>query len=83
MKLQHGADPRLFAQEGALLEASEEVWRVMNKQKVIKAELARRIGCSRAHVTEVLNGTRNMTLRTLSDLANALGYEVKIKLVPK
>jgi len=79
----HGADPKLFAQEGLLLEASEEIWRVMNKQKVIKAELARRVGCSSAHVTMTLDGTRNMTLRTLADFAGALGYEVRVKLRPK
>ena len=79
-KFLHGQDPRLFAQEGLLVAASEEVWRVMNQQDVNQAELARRIGCSTAHVSMVLRGTRNLTLRTLADLADALGYEVSVKL---
>jgi antitoxin component HigA of HigAB toxin-antitoxin module len=80
VKTWHGQDPRLFAQEGLLLAASEEVWRIMNKRGINKYQLAQRMGCSRAHVTMVLNGTRNMTLRTLADLAHALGYEVNVKL---
>lgn len=82
-RLLHGQDPKLFAQEGLLVDASEEVWRAMNKEGLNKSQLADRIGCSRAHVTMVLNGTRNMTLRTLSDLADALGCEVRVKLLPK
>ena len=83
VKIIHAQNPKLFAQEGLLVDACEEIWHVMNKQGVTKAELAKRIGCSRAHVTMVLNGTRNMTLRTLADLAGALGYQPKIRLVPK
>lgn len=76
----HDGDPKLFAQEGLLCAATEEIWRVMNQQGVNKYQLSKRLGCSKAHVTMVLNGTRNMTLRTLSDLAGALGYEVTVKL---
>ena len=76
----HRQNPKLFAQEGLLLAASEEIWRVMNRNLITKAELAKRIGCSRAHITMVLNGTRNMTLRTLSDIAKALGCDVAVRL---
>lgn len=82
-RLQHGQDPKLFAQEGLLVEATDEVCRVMNKQRVNKTDLAHLMGCSKAHVTMVLNGNRNMTLRTLSDLAGALGYEVRVRLIPR
>jgi antitoxin component HigA of HigAB toxin-antitoxin module len=74
---------RAFAQEGLLLDATEILLRAMKRENMLKAELARYLGCSKAHVSEVLNGRRNMTLRTLSDFAGALGYEVKVRLVKK
>jgi len=74
---------RAFAQEGLLAQATEAIWCVMDAEGVRKVDLAQRIGCSKAHISMVLEGTRNMTLRTLSDIAAALGYEVEVKLVRK
>ena len=70
----------LTQQEATILEVTEEIWRVMANTKTTKADLARTLKCSKAHVTMLLNGGRNMTLRTLSDIAQALGYTIIIKL---
>lgn len=47
-----------------------------------KAQLAERLGKSKAYVTQVLSGSRNMTLRTLADFAFALGFRVELKARP-
>ncbi len=69
---------RLEKQEQLLFDATELVSRAMEQQGVSKSELARRIGKSKAYVTQVLGGKTNMTLRTLSDLAAAVGYDVEL-----
>jgi len=69
---------RLFAMEGLVTDAAELVARLMAEAGVSKAELARRLGTSRAHVTQLLGGETNMTVRTLAELAFALGAEVKL-----
>lgn len=73
---------RLWAQEGLVLEGSELVARLMNESGVTRSELAKRIGKTRSYVTQLLSGSRNMTLRTLADIAFALGAEVKMEAVP-
>ncbi|HEY2120649.1 MAG TPA: helix-turn-helix transcriptional regulator [Candidatus Acidoferrum sp.] len=69
---------KLEKQEQLLFDATELISRAMEQQGVSKTELAKRIGKSKAYVTQVLGGQTNMTLRTLSDLAAALGYDVEL-----
>ena len=70
---------RLLEQEALLVSATELVARLMEEKKVNRAELARRIGKSKAFVTQTLRGPHNMTLRTLADLACALGSRVRLR----
>lgn len=65
----------LLAQEALLLEASEAIWAALDKLKMTKADLARALGSSKANVTQLLDGRRNMTLRTLADIAFTLDLE--------
>ncbi|UCC32746.1 MAG: helix-turn-helix transcriptional regulator [Phycisphaerales bacterium] len=67
---------RLFAQEQLIEEAGELVAVTMQREGVSKADLARRIGTSKAHITQLLAGSRNMTLRTLGDLMHAMNHRV-------
>lgn len=71
---------RVYAQEGLIAHTSEMIHAAMEKRGVIRARLAERLGCSAPHVTQILSGERNMTLRRLADIAHALGYRVEIKL---
>lgn len=73
---------RLFEQERLILEATEGICLSLAKQDMQRAELAEALGTSRAHVTQLLSGSRNMTLRTLSDLSHALGQRATIQLEP-
>lgn len=69
-----GEQQRLLDQERFILEATECVARVMEKEGVSKSTLAKQLGKSTAFVTQVLGGGRNMTMRTLADILSVLGY---------
>ncbi len=71
-----------LAIETLVLEATETVSKLMQAQGVTKADLARRLGRSRAFVTQLLNGSANMTLKTLAEVMNALGSEISIGAKP-
>lgn len=75
-------DP-VYLQEKLILEVTESIWEIMNRKKVNKTELAKRIKTSKPNVTQLLNGGRNMTLRTLSDIAVALDATVRITVTSK
>jgi transcriptional regulator with XRE-family HTH domain len=64
---------RLVAQETLILDATEALIAQMEKQEVSRQELAARLGKSKGLVSQLLSGERNMTLRTLADLAYVLG----------
>lgn len=67
---------RLLAQEELIEEATELVAKTMKQRGVAKTELARRVGTSKANVTQLLAGSRNMTLRTFADLMYAMAEKV-------
>ena len=64
--------------DGPITEFIEDVWRLMEEQKVSRAELARRLGTSRAYVTKLLGGNANFTLQTMAKVAMALGAQVHV-----
>lgn len=63
---------------GPITEFAEDIWRLMEEQKVSRAELARRLGTSRAYVTKLLGGNANFTLQTMTKVAMALGATVHV-----
>jgi transcriptional regulator with XRE-family HTH domain len=69
---------QLKEQERLILDATELIFQCMEEQNVSKAELARRVGRSRAYLTQLLSGSRNMTLRTLADLASAFDCRIEM-----
>ncbi len=71
---------KLFAEEGLILEVTEAIWASLKLKGWSQKELAEALGVSRSHVSQLLDGRRNMTLRTLADIAFALGLEPKMKL---
>jgi len=70
---------RLYERESLAFDAAEMISHLMEENSVSKAELARRIGKSRSEVTQLLNGSRNMTIYSLADLTFALGYYIEFK----
>jgi transcriptional regulator with XRE-family HTH domain len=66
-----------------VLEFTEDLCRIMKEKKVSRAELARRIGSSRAYITKLLGGGANFTLLTMVKLAMALDGAVHIHIADK
>ena len=64
---------RDFAEERLIAEVAEEIWEAMEEAKLSKTDVAARLGKSKAFIGQVLNGSRNMTLRTLADIEFTLG----------
>jgi len=62
--------------------ALNEIYQAMERKGLSKADLARSLGTSRANITQAFSGARNVTLRTLSDLAWACGVRVCVKVEP-
>ncbi len=54
----------------------------MDEQGVSQAELARRLGVSRQHISAFMADPGNPTLQTIVEMAHALGLRVNIELTP-
>jgi len=72
-----------FQLEGVLIDIAERVCERMEEQNISRADLAKKLGVSRAFVTKLLNGNPNMTVKTLLLLARALDCELDISFPPK
>ncbi len=70
---------RMLEQEILVVSATELISQLLEEKSVSRAELARRIGKSKAFVTQILRGRHNMTLRTLADLAWAFEARVSLR----
>ena len=70
-----------FEAERLILEASELILETMEQNGVTRSYLAKKIGKTKGHVSQLLDGERNMTLRTLAEIAYVLGYRVKLSLL--
>jgi transcriptional regulator with XRE-family HTH domain len=73
---------RIYEREALAFEASESISNLMEQHEVSKSKLAELVGTSKSHVTQLLSGSRNMTMHTLADLAFVLGYKVEIHCTP-
>lgn len=69
---------RLVAQEVLVCRVAEAIWKTMEECGVSKAELAKRVGTTQSSITQMLSGSRNMTLQTLSDICFVLGQEASV-----
>ncbi len=73
---------RLYEQERLVLWVAEALAQAMADSGLSKADLAEKLGTSRAHITQVLSGSRNMTLRTVADLAWACNHRAELQMGP-
>lgn len=79
------ADPenrKAYERERLILSTTEGIWRMMDAKGLTKAGIARTLGKTRANIGQMLSGERNMTLKTLADLALACGSRVHFELRP-
>jgi antitoxin component HigA of HigAB toxin-antitoxin module len=76
-------EQRVYAQETLKLLVAETILQALDAANINRTVLAERIGKSKGYVSQVINGTRNMTLDTLADLLWASGREIReIRHVP-
>lgn len=69
---------RLLREEELILEVTIALSEAMEKAEMTKSQLAAKLGKSPAFVTQILAGGRNLTLRTMASVADALGSRVTI-----
>jgi transcriptional regulator with XRE-family HTH domain len=69
--------------DSPIVEFTEDLCRLMKEKDVSRAELAKRIGTSRAYVTKLLGGNANFTLATMVKLAFALDGAVHVHIADK
>lgn len=74
---------RLLREEELILTVAELFWRELERTGVTRAALAERLDKSPGFVTQILSGDRNLTLRTLADVADALHCNVQVRLCPR
>ena len=69
---------RLMAHGDLIMEVTETICELLEKEGVSRKELADRLGKSKGFVSQLLNGGRNLTLRTVADILHVLGYKVTL-----
>lgn len=69
---------RLFQQERAIMEVTELISRLMDEHGMTKADLAKKLGTSKASITQMLDGRRCLTVRTISDVLFVLDSALKV-----
>src|SRR6185295_249425 len=75
-------DRRLLRQEELILEVTEALSRALEDLEITRSELAARLGKTKGFVSQILGGGRNLTLRTLSDMADAMECFVEVNIAP-
>jgi len=74
---------QLLREKELIHQTTQTIYAVMEKNGVTKAELARRLGKTNAYVSQLLSGDRNLTLRTIADIALALEIYPRVVLIEK
>ncbi|HWW94433.1 MAG TPA: helix-turn-helix transcriptional regulator [Vicinamibacteria bacterium] len=69
---------RLLRQEELILKAATALSELLEREGITKVELAKRLGKTKGFVTQILAGDKNLTLRTIADVADALGHRVDV-----
>jgi transcriptional regulator with XRE-family HTH domain len=70
---------RLLRQERLIVDVTEQLAGALENSGVTRAELAQRMGRTPGFVSQVLGGGRNLTLRTIADIAGALSLRPSFK----
>lgn len=70
---------KLYLEEQLVLRITNIISELMQEQGVKKSELAQRVGCSKGYITQLLDGTKNMTLKTVSNVLFELGHTLAVK----
>ena len=75
-QLPEGASLRGYAEDRAISALTQVAQDAIDSAGLSRAEVAELLGTSRSYVSQVLNGSTNMTLKTLGALLWAAGQQV-------
>ncbi|MDO8689840.1 MAG: helix-turn-helix domain-containing protein [Dehalococcoidia bacterium] len=70
-----------YVAEGLALRLIEQAISTMGDKGISRSDLASLMGVSRSHITRMLNAPSNLTLRSIAQLAGALGMKTELRLV--
>jgi ribosome-binding protein aMBF1 (putative translation factor) len=73
---------KLTNQEELILDVAELILQKMEYKGISKSHLAKLLDTNKSHVTQLLRGSRNMTLRTVSDMFFELGCKIIVDAIP-
>lgn len=77
-EISSASNKRLLRQEELILEITEVLSQALEKAGITKKDLAERLGRTQGFVSQILAGGRNLTLRTIADVADALECRIRI-----
>ena len=69
---------KLMAQGDLIMEVTEMLCELLEKEKISRKELSDRLRKTKGFVSQLLSGGRNLTLRTVADILHVLGYKVSL-----
>ncbi|OQY43429.1 MAG: hypothetical protein B6240_12445 [Desulfobacteraceae bacterium 4572_87] len=56
------------------MDVTESICEILEMKNIERQALAKKMNKSKGYVSQILNGSRNMTLGTLAEIAHVLGY---------
>jgi transcriptional regulator with XRE-family HTH domain len=65
------------------LKISEKILELLEHRKMTRADLAKELKCSLPYVSKLINGSENMTIKKMVEIAISLKCDLDIKIVPK
>jgi transcriptional regulator with XRE-family HTH domain len=72
-----------FRTEELILDFTERIVAKMEEKGISRAELSRKLGVSKAFITNLLNGNPNLTIKTMVSIADALESRLNLDIYPK
>jgi len=82
MRFKNHEDQRLFTKEKTIMEITELICKAMDASGLNQAQLSKKMGQHRSSICKILDGTRNPTLKTISDILFVMGVELKTEFTP-
>jgi DNA-binding Xre family transcriptional regulator len=73
---------RLLRQEELIFDTTDALGMALENSGMNKVQLAKKLGKTKAFVTQLLGGGRNLTLRTIADVCYALNCRAQIRIIP-
>lgn len=80
--LQDPEQLRYYQQEQLLLQVTEHMCKIMNEEEITRSQLADLLGKSKGRISQILDGEKNLTLRTIANVFTALGRRAVFQTEP-